>query len=80
MNLLLDTHIILWAITDDDRLSEKARNLILDPVNIVFYSVVSVWEVLLKHGVKSCNLACSAFELVQDFRESGYNEKCVVLV
>ena len=50
MNLLLDTHIAIWALNDDASLSEKARNLILDPDNTIYYSTVSVWEVLLKHS------------------------------
>ena len=50
MNLLLDTHIAIWALNDDPRLSEKARFLLLDPDNAVYYSTVSVWEVLLKHA------------------------------
>ena len=49
MNLLLDTHIAIWALNDDKALSEKARSLILDPDNVIYYSVVSVWEVMLKH-------------------------------
>ena len=42
MNLLLDTHIAIWALNDEDALSEKARALILDPDNTIYYSVVSV--------------------------------------
>ncbi len=49
MNILLDTHIAIWALLDSPRLTEKARELILDPDNTIYYSVVSVWEVLLKH-------------------------------
>ena len=50
MNLLLDTHIAIWALNDDPSLSEKARELILDPDNTIYYSTISVWEVLLKHA------------------------------
>ncbi len=50
MNLLLDTHIAVWALNDDPALSVKARELILDPDNTIYYSAVSVWEVLLKHA------------------------------
>ena len=50
MNLLLDTHIAIWALNDDPALSEKARKLLLDPDNTVYYSTVSAWEVLLKHA------------------------------
>ena len=36
MNLLLDTHIAIWALNDDPALSEKARGLILDAFNTVY--------------------------------------------
>ena len=49
MKLLLDTHILLWALTDDERLSPKARLLIEDEGNDIYYSVVSPWEIELKH-------------------------------
>ena len=40
MNLLLDTHILVWALNEDQRLSERARELILDPDNVIYYSSV----------------------------------------
>ena len=49
MNILLDTHIAIWALNDDPDLTEQARDLILDPNNNIYYSTVSVWKVLLKH-------------------------------
>lgn len=45
MNLLLDSHILIWALTEDERLSEKARHLILDPDNVIYYSTASIWEI-----------------------------------
>jgi PIN domain nuclease of toxin-antitoxin system len=50
MNLLLDTHIALWAVTDDARLPTKARDLIVDPDNDVWVSAASVWEIAIKHA------------------------------
>lgn len=50
MNLLLDSHILIWALTEDARLSEKARQLIIDPNNVIYYSTVSVWEISIKHA------------------------------
>ncbi len=49
MKLLLDTHILLWAISNDMRLPEKARKLIEDETNEIYYSVISLWEVEIKH-------------------------------
>ncbi|MFN8916876.1 MAG: type II toxin-antitoxin system VapC family toxin, partial [Burkholderiales bacterium] len=48
MNLLLDTHVALWAITDSPKLSLKARELIASPRTTVWISVASVWEIAIK--------------------------------
>ena len=49
MRLLLDTHIALWAITDSPALPKSARRLIEDPSNTLIVSVVSLWEIGIKH-------------------------------
>ncbi len=51
MRLLLDTHIALWAVTDDPRLSATARNLIGDRANEVFVSVATLWEISIKFSL-----------------------------
>jgi PIN domain nuclease of toxin-antitoxin system len=51
MRLLLDTHIALWAIADDDRLSAKARALIDDPDNEIVISAATLWEISIKHAL-----------------------------
>lgn len=48
MNLLLDTHILLWAAYAPDRLSTKARGMIADPAHNLYFSVASLWEVAIK--------------------------------
>ena len=47
--VLFDTHILLWALTGDERLPVKAREMMKDPETAIFYSSVSVWEVAIKH-------------------------------
>lgn len=49
MKLLIDTHILLWALLDDDRLPQKARELLTHTENDVYYSIISLWEIELKH-------------------------------
>ncbi|MBQ1197393.1 MAG: hypothetical protein IIX47_02170 [Spirochaetaceae bacterium] len=49
MDILLDTHILLWSINDDPRLTEKAKNLIFSKDNTLYYSIISMWEVAIKH-------------------------------
>ena len=51
MRILLDTHIFLWAITSDSRLSPAQRDLFLDDASDLFLSVASVWEMLIKTGL-----------------------------
>lgn len=49
MNFLLDTSVFLWVLLDSPELSASARQAIRDRDNEIFLSVVSVWEILVKH-------------------------------
>jgi len=49
MRLLLDTHIFLWFISADVRLSATAAAAIRDPGNEVYLSTASVWEACIKY-------------------------------
>jgi len=49
MKILLDTHIFLWFISADIRLSTDVRDAIRDPDNEVYLSAVSVWEAIVKY-------------------------------
>jgi PIN domain nuclease of toxin-antitoxin system len=51
VRLLLDTHAFLWWITDDARLSERARRSIADRSNTIFFSAASGWEVVVKRAL-----------------------------
>jgi len=72
MNLLLDTHVALWALTDDPRLSSKARALILDQANRVFASVASMWEVAIKRARKPGLIPLSGIEFLHFCEGAGY--------
>jgi PIN domain nuclease of toxin-antitoxin system len=50
MRLLLDTQLLLWAVSQSGRLSSTARQLIGDPDNELCFSIASIWEVAIKHG------------------------------
>ena len=49
MNILLDTHVIIWALTNDPQLTDEAKALITDPENSVMISTVSLWEIAVKN-------------------------------
>lgn len=48
MKYLLDTHCFLWAITNDSRMSTRARAVFLDAGNKLYLSVASLWEIAIK--------------------------------
>jgi PIN domain nuclease of toxin-antitoxin system len=48
MRGLLDTHVLLWWLVDDARLSERARTLVADPGTDLFFSAASSWEISIK--------------------------------
>lgn len=50
MNLLLDTHTMLWAMHEPELLSATARTLVGDPSNTLLVSIASLWEITIKIG------------------------------
>ena len=48
MDLLLDTHALIWFLNGDKKLSQKAKNLIEDPNNSKVVSIASIWEIAIK--------------------------------
>ena len=51
MKLLLDTHILLWAAGEPQKLPVKIRKLIEDEENTLFFSAASLWEIVIKNGL-----------------------------
>lgn len=72
MNLLLDTHVALWAITDSTKLPQKAREVIQSPRTTVWISAASIWEIAIKHALGRGCMPVSSQDAVRYFRESGY--------
>ena len=74
MKLLLDTHLLLWAAGNSDRLPADARPLIESPDNELFFSAASLWEIAIK-----CELAREDFQvdarlLRRGLLDNGYSE------
>ena len=72
MNLLLDTHVALWAIVDSPKLSPKARELIASPRTNVWISAASIWEIAIKHSLGRGDMPISGQDALRYFSESGY--------
>ena len=66
MRLILDTHTFLWWITDDHRLSSRARHVIGDPSNELFLSAASAWEIAIKTKLGRLRLRERADRFIPD--------------
>ena len=71
-DILLDTHIILWAILNDSRLNSKMKKIILDPSNSIYFSIASMWEVQIKDGIKK--LPVSGLDFMHFCEQAGYHK------
>jgi len=72
LNLLLDTHIALWSITEDPKLSAYALELISSPENTVWVSSVNVWEISIKNSRRKKLIPISGRKSLDFFRRAGY--------
>ena len=62
MNLLLDTHLLLWWMGDHPALPPRAREMIMDEGNDVAVSVASLWEIAIKAGQRKLHADAAMIE------------------
>lgn len=74
MKILLDTHILLWKLTESPKLPDKANKVLSNPENSIFYSVVSLWEVAIKYMMTPPKIDVSPAQLISYCREMKFNE------
>ena len=72
MKLLLDTHVILWALEDSSRLPLYIRELIKDESNEIYVSSVSLWEIAIKHKKQPGTLPYTATQIRDYCQRAGY--------
>ena len=51
MSFLLDTHILLWFLENNSKLSDRVREVIINPENLIFVSAISAWEISIKQSL-----------------------------
>ena len=74
MNLLIDTHVLLWAAFDSGRLSSKASARLDAPQNKLFFSAASLWEVSIKRALNRSDFQVDPSVLRAGLLSSGYEE------
>jgi PIN domain nuclease of toxin-antitoxin system len=78
MKLLLDTHLLLWAAGEPQRLSKRARTLIGNPDNELLFSAASLWEVAIKRGLGRRDFKVDARLLRRGLLDNGYSELPII--
>ena len=71
MNLLLDTHTLIWFLEGDANLSATAKKLIENPANTNFVSVATFWEMAIKVSLNKLEMQISIQNLKQLLWENG---------
>lgn len=74
MNLILDTHLLLWAASQPEKLSATTRKLLLDPANQLLFSSASLWEISIKSRLGRADFKVDARRLWRMLLVNGYRE------
>ena len=74
MNLLLDTHLLLWSAGRDDMMSLAADRLVKDVDNTLWFSVASIWEVAIKRALDRPDFRTDPMQLRAGLLSNGYAE------
>jgi PIN domain nuclease of toxin-antitoxin system len=74
VKLLLDTHVLLWAAEDSEKLSKKAADLIKDEENELFFSSANIWEVVIKRALGREDFKVDPRVLRRSLFDNGYSE------
>lgn len=71
MNLLLDTHTLIWLLEGDDNLSKTAKEQIENPDNFNFVSIATFWEIAIKVSLNKLEMRMAIHDLKQLIAENG---------
>lgn len=74
MRLLLDTHILLWALDQPARLDSGTRSMLEDPANEVLFSAASIWEIAIKVRLGRADFPVRPEAIAQAARDTGFTE------
>ena len=74
MSLLLDTHVLLWAAGEPERLPRSTLEMLEDPAVAVTFSAASIWEVAIKNDLGHPDFSVDPRVLRRGLLEHGYVE------
>lgn len=73
MEILVDTHVLLWSAVNDRRLSRKAVEMLADKKNWIYVSSAVIWEISIKASLKKLSFPGSSFStFVEELEQNDY--------
>lgn len=72
MNLLIDTHAVIWFITEDSKLPLKTKKIIENTENNCFVSIATYWEIAIKHSLGRLNLDTELENIFRIIEKTGF--------
>ena len=72
MNLLIDTHALIWFITDNDKLPLKTKQIIENKENNCYVSIATFWEIGIKNSIGRLDLNSDLEAIFQIIEETGF--------
>jgi PIN domain nuclease of toxin-antitoxin system len=72
MDLLLDTHSLIWFLNGDEKISDKAKSLIEDPANSKIVSIASIWEIAIKISLDKLRFPKGFKHLLNMIEDNGF--------
>jgi len=74
MRILLDTHVLIWAVADSDRLTPDIAEVLQETANDVLFSAASIWEIAIKYRLKQPRFMYEPNEIARVALETGFVE------
>ena len=78
MNFLIDTQLVIWALLDDRRLSQEARQILDTADNRLQFSVCTIWEIAIKRGLNRAGFQFDPREIRRHLIRNGCTELAIL--
>ena len=72
MKYLLDTHILFWAMSAEEKLPSEIISIINNPENDIYFSTASVWEVVIKNGKDPAKMPVDGISFTESCLEADF--------
>ena len=72
--VLLDTHVLIWALGEPERLDAAVRDMLADPAVKVWFSAVSIWEIAIKAALGRADFVARPGSIIRMAQDTGFTE------